>query len=109
MRSRGVADFPDPITGTGGHGNSNYGHGVYLSGSADSAVITGNIIHDNECIGIHVNGDVSEGGPGVVTHIWFTIAAPALYHLKEIVLRAYWDGASKPSIARRWRRNRRRA
>src|SRR3954453_20083010 len=37
-------------------------------------------------------------GPGVVTHIWFTIAAPGLYHLKEIVLRGYWDGNSKPSI-----------
>jgi hypothetical protein len=37
-------------------------------------------------------------GPGVVSHIWFTIAAQGLYHLKEIVLRAYWDGNSKPSI-----------
>jgi hypothetical protein len=40
----------------------------------------------------------SAQGPGVITHIWFTIAAPGLYHLKEIVLRAYWDGNSKPSI-----------
>jgi len=37
-------------------------------------------------------------GPGVITHIWFTIAAPSLYHLKEIVLRMYWDGLSKPSV-----------
>ena len=37
-------------------------------------------------------------GPGVISHIWFTIAAPTAYHLKEIVLRAYWDGNSKPSI-----------
>jgi len=37
-------------------------------------------------------------GPGVVTHIWFTIAAPGLYHLKELVLRMYWDGNSKPSV-----------
>jgi hypothetical protein len=37
-------------------------------------------------------------GPGVVTHIWFTIAAPAVYHLKEIVLRIFWDGNSKPSV-----------
>src|SRR3954468_17654077 len=36
--------------------------------------------------------------PGVITHIWFTIAAPGNLHLKEIVLRAYWDGSSKPSI-----------
>jgi hypothetical protein len=37
-------------------------------------------------------------GPGVLTHIWFTIAAPSANHLKEIVIRAYWDGASKPSV-----------
>ena len=37
-------------------------------------------------------------GPGIVTHIWFTIAAPSANHLKEIVIRAYWDGAAKPSI-----------
>ena len=37
-------------------------------------------------------------GPGVISHIWFTISAPTTYHLKEIVLRAYWDGNSKPSI-----------
>jgi hypothetical protein len=37
-------------------------------------------------------------GPGVITHIWFTIAAETTYHLKEIVLRIYWDGNSKPSV-----------
>ena len=37
-------------------------------------------------------------GPGVITHIWFTIAAPSGDHLKELVLRAYWDGNAKPSI-----------
>jgi hypothetical protein len=37
-------------------------------------------------------------GPGVITHIWFTIAAESGDHLKEIVLRAYWDGNSKPSV-----------
>jgi len=37
-------------------------------------------------------------GPGIVSHIWFTIAAPGLNHLKEIVLRMYWDGNAKPSV-----------
>ena len=37
-------------------------------------------------------------GPGVITHIWFTIAAPGAYHLKEIVIRMYWDGNTKPSV-----------
>ncbi len=37
-------------------------------------------------------------GPGVISHIWFTIAARSGDHLKELVLRGYWDGAAKPSI-----------
>ena len=37
-------------------------------------------------------------GPGVITHIWFTIAAESSHHLKEIVLRIYWDGQDKPSV-----------
>ncbi len=37
-------------------------------------------------------------GPGVITHIWFTIAARSANHLKEIVLRGYWDGNAKPSV-----------
>ncbi len=36
-------------------------------------------------------------GAGVISHIWFTISASTL-HLKELVLRAYWDGNTKPSI-----------
>jgi hypothetical protein len=40
----------------------------------------------------------NSSGPGVITHIWFTIAAESSHHLKEIVIRAYWDGNSKPSI-----------
>jgi len=37
-------------------------------------------------------------GPGVITHIWFTIAAKSDDHLKELVLRVYWDGNEKPSV-----------
>jgi len=36
--------------------------------------------------------------PGAITHIWFTIAAQGAMHLKELVLRAYWDGNAKPSV-----------
>jgi hypothetical protein len=36
--------------------------------------------------------------PGAITHVWFTIAARSDNHLKELVLRAYWDGNSKPSV-----------
>jgi len=37
-------------------------------------------------------------GPGVITHIWFTIAAESVFHLKELVLRVYWDGNERPSV-----------
>ena len=37
-------------------------------------------------------------GPGVITHIWFTISARSNDHLKELVLRGYWDGNAKPSV-----------
>ncbi len=37
-------------------------------------------------------------GPGIISHIWFTIAARGGDHLKEIVLRGYWDGNQKPSV-----------
>src|ERR1043166_1702202 len=37
-------------------------------------------------------------GPGIITHIWFTISARSGDHLKELVLRAYWDGNPKPSV-----------
>jgi len=39
-----------------------------------------------------------ESGPAEITHIWFTIASPENYHLKKIVLRAYWDDEASPSI-----------
>jgi hypothetical protein len=37
-------------------------------------------------------------GPGVITHIWFTIGRASAHHLKELVLRMYWDGQEKPSV-----------
>jgi Protein of unknown function (DUF2961) len=37
-------------------------------------------------------------GPGIITHIWFTIATPEQYHLKKIVLRAFWDNDPNPAI-----------
>ena len=37
-------------------------------------------------------------GAGVVTHVWFTINSPDRMHLKNLVLRAWWDGESSPSV-----------
>ncbi|HVC46685.1 MAG TPA: glycoside hydrolase family 172 protein [Terracidiphilus sp.] len=35
---------------------------------------------------------------GVVTHLWFTINSRDPMHLKNLVLRAWWDGEATPSI-----------
>jgi hypothetical protein len=37
-------------------------------------------------------------GPGIITHIWYTISARGSHHLKELVMRIYWDGNAKPSV-----------
>ena len=37
-------------------------------------------------------------GPGMVSHIWFTISARDPQHLKKLILRMYWDGESEPSV-----------
>jgi len=37
-------------------------------------------------------------GAGVVTHLWFTINSQDHHHLKNLVLRAWWDGESSPSV-----------
>ncbi|MBE7182015.1 MAG: DUF2961 domain-containing protein [Terriglobus roseus] len=40
--------------------------------------------------------DVS--GPGMISHVWFTLNAPEPYSLKRIVLRIYWDDEATPSV-----------
>jgi hypothetical protein len=37
-------------------------------------------------------------GPGIVSHIWFTLDDAEPYALKRIVLRMYWDGETTPSV-----------
>ncbi len=37
-------------------------------------------------------------GAGVVTHLWFTINSKDPHHLKNLVIRAWWDGESSPSV-----------
>jgi hypothetical protein len=37
-------------------------------------------------------------GPGVVSHVWVTIASDDPNHLKALVLRMYWDGEASPSV-----------
>ena len=41
---------------------------------------------------------LDEAGPGLISHVWFTIASGDPNHLKALVLRIYWDGESTPSV-----------
>jgi len=41
---------------------------------------------------------LDEAGPGLITHLWVTIASDDPNHLKALVLRMYWDGEPAPSV-----------
>ena len=41
---------------------------------------------------------VDADGPGMISHIWFTINDGEPFHLKRIVLRMYWDNEETPSV-----------
>ncbi|MGH7599444.1 MAG: right-handed parallel beta-helix repeat-containing protein, partial [bacterium] len=43
-------------------------HGIYISNSSDYPIIRGNVIHHNRANGIHLNGDLSQGGDGIISH-----------------------------------------
>ncbi|HRA48553.1 MAG TPA: right-handed parallel beta-helix repeat-containing protein, partial [Thermomicrobiales bacterium] len=61
-------DFSDDLVI---EGNESFGatieHGIYFSNSGDRPIIRGNVIHDNHANGLHMNGDASMGGDGVIT------------------------------------------
>jgi parallel beta-helix repeat protein len=42
-------------------------HGIYTSNSGDRPIIRGNLVHDNQNCGIHMNGDRTEGGDGLIS------------------------------------------
>jgi parallel beta-helix repeat protein len=47
--------------------NSKNQHGIYDSNSGDYPTITGNTVYGNKDCGIELNGDVSQGGDGIIT------------------------------------------
>lgn len=65
--ANGVVVQGNTLTNTQGTGTT--GHGMYVSGSSVGVQVLFNVLHDNDYVGIHVNGDVSEGLPGVVKNI----------------------------------------
>lgn len=43
-------------------------HGIYFSNTASHPVIRGNTVFGNSANGIHMNGDVSQGGAGIISY-----------------------------------------
>src|SRR5271169_2766566 len=41
---------------------------------------------------------LDEAGPGLISHVWVTIASDDPLHLKALVLRMYWDEETTPSV-----------
>ena len=37
-------------------------------------------------------------GPGIINHIWMTIATDEKYSFRKVLIRAYWDGEEEPSV-----------
>ena len=37
-------------------------------------------------------------GPGVISHIWFTVASADPFYLRRLLLRMYWDDEEEPSV-----------
>ncbi len=43
-------------------------HGIYISNSSDYPIIRRNRLHHNYACGLHMNGDISMGGDGIISH-----------------------------------------
>ncbi len=42
--------------------------GIYVADSSDYPTISGNRLHNNSAIGLHMNGDINSGGDGTISH-----------------------------------------
>lgn len=42
-------------------------HGIYVSNSSDHPLVRGNVLAGNAACGLHMNGDISMGGDGVIS------------------------------------------
>jgi Protein of unknown function (DUF2961) len=67
------------------HRSSSYDRG---GGNADARIIA-----PGETLTL-----LDESGPGLITHLWVTIASDDPHHLKALVLRMYWDAEPAPSV-----------
>lgn len=54
------------VVNTVGNGDATTGHGIYISNSDVNPTIRGNLIANNAMQGLHLNGDLSQGGNGMI-------------------------------------------
>ena len=45
-------------------------HGIYVSNSGDRPIVRNNVLWGNYANGLHMNGDVSLGGDGIISGRW---------------------------------------
>jgi parallel beta-helix repeat protein len=62
------AAFSDDVLIENNESFANGEHGVYVNNSSDNFIIRGNHIHNNAAAGIHLNGDASFGGDGMMSN-----------------------------------------
>jgi parallel beta-helix repeat protein len=59
--------FSDDIAIEGNVCRGNGEHGIYCSNSGDRPRVRGNLVESNVACGIHMNGDLSMGGDGIIS------------------------------------------
>ena len=59
--------FTDDVVVEGNESYGNGEHGIYLSNSGDNFLVQHNRLHDNLNCGLHINGDESMGGDGIIS------------------------------------------
>jgi parallel beta-helix repeat protein len=61
------AAFADDVQIVGNESYANGEHGIYVNNSSDRFIIRGNRLHNNASCGLHLNGDASMGGDGIMS------------------------------------------
>ncbi len=59
--------FVDDVLIEYNESNENGEHGIYLSNSGDRPIVRGNRLSYNANCGLHINGDISMGGDGIIS------------------------------------------
>jgi parallel beta-helix repeat protein len=61
-------DFSDDTLLEGNTCSGSVGeHGIYVSNSSDRPIVRGNLLFNNAGAGLHMNGDLSAGGDGIIS------------------------------------------